>query len=93
MYEAVGCEQCNRTGFKGRVGVFEAVRVDATIRRLINEGGDEDSIARHAFANGADTLAGAARRLVEQGLTTAEEAVRVSRAENADAAEVAMGDA
>ena len=97
VYEAVGCEQCNRTGFKGRIGVFEAVRVDATIRRLINEGGDEDAIARHAFApkegGGGDTLATAARRLVEQGLTTAEEAVRVSRAENADADTAAMGDA
>ena len=48
------------------------------IRRLINEGADEDAIARHAFAKG-DTLAIAARRLVEQGITTGEEAVRVSR--------------
>lgn len=92
VYEAVGCEQCNRTGFRGRIGVFEAVRVDAVVRRMINEGGDEDAIARHAFATG-DTLAIAARRLVENGQTTAEEAVRVSRSENADAAEVAIADA
>ena len=92
VYEAVGCEQCNRTGFRGRVGVFEAVRVDAVVRRMINEGGDEDAIARHAFAHN-DTLAIAARRLVENGQTTAEEAVRVSRSENADAAEAAIADA
>ncbi len=92
VYEAVGCEHCNRTGFRGRIGVYEAVRVDATVRRLINEGGDEDAIARHTFVNN-DTLAIAARRLVESGQTTAEEAVRVSRSENADAAEVAIADA
>jgi general secretion pathway protein E len=92
VYEAVGCEQCNRTGFRGRIGVFEGVRVDATIRRLINEGGDEDAIARHAFAQG-DTLASAARRLVETGQTTAEEAIRVSRSENADADPPRAGEA
>ena len=50
VYQAVGCDECNRTGFRGRIGVYEAVRVDAAVRRLINEGGDEDAIARHAFA-------------------------------------------
>ncbi|MBN8807722.1 MAG: Flp pilus assembly complex ATPase component TadA [Sphingomonas sp.] len=83
VYEPRGCEQCAQTGFKGRIGVFEAVRVDETIRRLINEGGDEVAIARHAFAR-SDNLASAARRLVRDGLTTPEEAVRVSRVEVAD---------
>jgi general secretion pathway protein E len=94
VYEAVGCDQCNRTGYRGRIGVFEAVRIDSTIRRLINDGGDEDAITRHAFAGqGIDTLATAARRLVENGQTTAEEAVRVSRSENADLAEAVISDA
>ena len=79
VYEAVGCEECSRTGFRGRVGVFEAIRVDDRVRRMINEGADEDAIAAYAFAR-SDRLAQAARRLVEQGTTTAEEAVRVSRA-------------
>jgi general secretion pathway protein E len=76
--EPVGCDQCGGSGFKGRIGVFEAIRVDETIRRLINEGGDETLITRHAFAN-APSLGFAARDLVRQGLTTAEEAVRISR--------------
>jgi general secretion pathway protein E len=78
VWEPVGCADCAQSGFKGRIGVFEAIRVDETIRRLINEGGDESAIAAHAFARG-DTLAEAARRLVEEGATTPEEAVRVSR--------------
>ncbi len=84
VYEAVGCEQCQGSGFKGRVGVYEAVRVDETVRRLINDGGDEALIARHAFLH-APTLGAAARQLVRDGVTTAEEAVRVSRRDMADA--------
>ncbi|MBB5715453.1 GspE/PulE family protein [Sphingomonas aerophila] len=83
VYQAGGCERCNGTGFRGRIGVFEAVRVDDTVRRLINEGGDEAAIARHAFAR-TPTLAQAARELVEAGLTTPEEAVRVSRRDATD---------
>ncbi|HEU4961663.1 MAG TPA: ATPase, T2SS/T4P/T4SS family, partial [Sphingomonas sp.] len=48
VYEPGGCPECNHTGFKGRIGVFEAVRIDETIRRLINDGADEGVIARHA---------------------------------------------
>ena len=84
VYEAAGCGECSGTGFKGRIGVFEAIRVDETIRRLINEGGDEVLIARHAFRNTPD-LGTAARTLVRDGLTTPEEAVRVSRRETVDA--------
>ncbi len=91
VYEAVGCEACGRTGFKGRVGVFEAVRVDDTIRRMINEDAAEGDIAAHAFKKG-ETLADAARALVEQGVTTAEEAARVSRRDAMDVVEVVTVD-
>ena len=78
VYAAHGCAECGQSGYKGRIGVFEAVRVDETIRRLINEGGEEQAIAAHAFARGPN-LAASARDLVLSGQTTPEEAVRVSR--------------
>jgi general secretion pathway protein E len=84
VYEPGGCPACNHTGFKGRIGVFEAIRIDETMRRLINDSAAEGVIARHAFAR-ADTLAAAARQMVRDGVTTPEEAVRVSRAEMVDA--------
>ncbi|WP_300975479.1 GspE/PulE family protein [Sphingomonas sp. LHG3406-1] len=79
IYRAVGCERCGPTGYKGRIGLFEAVAVDGEIRRLILEGADETAIAAHAFAR-SPNLAASARALVEAGVTTPEEAIRVSRA-------------
>jgi general secretion pathway protein E len=78
VHEARGCAACGESGYKGRIGVFEAVRVDDTIRRLVNEGADEGRLAAHAFRTAPD-LAAAVRALVEQGVTTAEEAVRITR--------------
>ncbi len=83
IHEARGCGECSNSGYKGRIGVFEAVRIDDTIRRLINAGGDEAVIANHAFRN-SPNLGSAARALVREGVTTAEEAVRISRRETED---------
>jgi len=77
VYEAVGCGRCGG-GFTGKTAVFEAIHADAALRRLVNDGGDGAIIARHAFLN-APNLGSAARALVREGVTTAEEAVRVSR--------------
>ncbi|NNC47833.1 MAG: type II secretion system ATPase GspE [Sphingomonas sp.] len=88
IYRAAGCDACGRTGFKGRIGVFEAVKVDPTIRRLISDGGDEAVIARHAFLN-SPNLGSAARALVRAGETTPEEAIRISRHEAEDEVDAA----
>jgi general secretion pathway protein E len=85
VYVAQGCEDCNQTGYKGRIGVFEAVRIDDTIRRLINTDGHESEIVAHAFAK-SPNLAQSARDLVLSGQTTAEEAVRVSRRDTTEVA-------
>ena len=88
VFEPVGCKQCGETGFTGRIGVYEAVRIDDTIRRMIHENADEERIADYAFGKTADgnrrgqRLARAARRLVLAGVTSATEAARVSRRED-----------
>ncbi|MEL0210446.1 MAG: ATPase, T2SS/T4P/T4SS family, partial [Novosphingobium sp.] len=78
VWSARGCAQCGQTGYQGRVGVFEALRVDDTIRQMIHDNADEAAIARHAFAD-SPTLAKAVRRLVRDGVTSAEEAARIMR--------------
>ncbi|MBO9712544.1 ATPase, T2SS/T4P/T4SS family [Sphingomonas sp.] len=77
VYAPVGCGSCE-SGHRGMSGVFEAILPDAALRRLINDGGDGAILARHAFLN-APNLGSAARALVREGVTTAEEAVRLSR--------------
>ncbi|MDZ7588683.1 MAG: ATPase, T2SS/T4P/T4SS family [Parasphingorhabdus sp.] len=84
IYVAEGCDACGHTGYKGRIGVFEAVKIDDTVRRLISLGGDEVNITQHAFLK-RPNLAAAARALVKTGEITAEEAIRISRRERIDA--------
>ena len=81
VYRPVGCDQCGQTGFKGRIGVFEAVRIDSTVRQMINQGADESDLARHVFTR-SPNLETAVRKMVTAGLTTPEEAVRISRSED-----------
>ena len=81
VYRETGCEHCAHTGFQGRIGVFEAIRIDDTLRKLINDGGDEVAITAHAFRT-QPHLGAAAKALVRDGLTTAEEAIRISRRES-----------
>jgi general secretion pathway protein E len=78
VYRPVGCKSCSATGYRGRIGVFEIIRIDGAIRALINAGADESAISAHAFAS-AQNLAEAVRDLVVAGETTPEEAFRVSR--------------
>ena len=80
VFQATGCSHCDHSGYDGHIGVFEAIRIDDTIRKLINDGGDESRIASQAFLKNK-SLASAARAMVRQGLTTAEEGIRISKRE------------
>ncbi|MDZ4374675.1 MAG: ATPase, T2SS/T4P/T4SS family, partial [Phenylobacterium sp.] len=78
IWRAHGCAQCNQTGYVGRVGLYEAIRVDDRVRRLIAAEADEEAINAVAFER-SDTLSRRARAFVLNGLTSVEEAVRVTR--------------
>ncbi|MBF9151160.1 type II secretion system ATPase GspE [Novosphingobium jiangmenense] len=78
VHSAKGCGECGQTGYQGRVGVFEALRVDDAIRQMIHDNADEAAITRHAFAD-SPTLAKAVRRMVKDGITSPEEAARIMR--------------
>lgn len=80
MFRAKGCAECAHTGYQGRIGIYEAVRVDERIRRLITENASEDDMARIAFAD-SDTLGRSAKAAMRLGVTTVEEAIRVTRHE------------
>ena len=79
-----GCARCNQTGYVGRTGLYELIRVDDRVRRLIASEAGEEAIAAIAFASperGGRTLSQSARELVVTGVTSVEEAVRVARQE------------
>lgn len=78
VFSPGGCESCGGSGHAGESAVFETIQVDAALRRLINDGGDEAILARHAFLR-APTLGAAARRLARDGIIAPAEAVRISR--------------
>jgi general secretion pathway protein E len=93
VWRPQGCAHCGQTGYVGRVGLYEVIRVDDRVRRLIAAEAGEEAINAAAFT-GAETLTQRARTLVLEGVTSVEEAVRVTRQETAEAHEAsAPGDA
>jgi general secretion pathway protein E len=73
-----GCSECRSTGYLGRTGLFEILRVDDLMKQLILEGADTPKLKREAVRTGMQTLRQAALRKLAQGLTTFEEVVRVT---------------
>ncbi|WP_331345465.1 type IV-A pilus assembly ATPase PilB [Cellvibrio sp. UBA7661] len=78
LFHPVGCDKCNG-GYKGRVGVYEVVRITPLIANLIMEGGNSLQIARAAKEAGFNNLRVSALRKVAMGLTSLEEANRVTK--------------
>jgi type IV pilus assembly protein PilB len=77
FYKAVGCEDCNHTGYRGRMGIYEVMRVTDKVRRLIAARAGEDMIRDAAIGAGMVTLGEDALSKVKAGLTSAEELFRV----------------
>jgi len=81
IFTPVGCARCGETGYEGRLGVYEFVSIDQTMRSLIHEEASEQAIAAHAFRD-ADTLARSGFRHVLAGVTSIEEVLRVAKRED-----------
>lgn len=78
LFDAAGCDACNHTGYRGRLGIYELAIVDEVMRRLIQEGASEQDMNAHAFGQ-ADALGSSGRQLILDGVTTVSEVLRVSR--------------
>ena len=74
---AVGCEQCQRTGFRGRFVVAETHVVDDVLRDRVTEGAPMSAIRAHAAEQEVDSLSSISARAVLEGRTTPEEIRRV----------------
>jgi type IV pilus assembly protein PilB len=71
-----GCEKCNNTGYKGRVGLYEVMEITEELRELILVGASGLELRRKAVEEGMITLRGSGLLKVKAGLTTIEEVVR-----------------
>jgi type IV pilus assembly protein PilB len=77
FYKSVGCEQCNHTGYRGRIGIYEVLRVNDKLRRAIAERASEAQLRDIALAGGMITLGEDGLAKVKSGVTTPEELLRV----------------
>ena len=77
FYKSVGCDQCNHTGYRGRIGIYEVMQVSEKLRRLIASRSPEDQIREAALAGGMISLGEDGLAKVKSGVTTPEELLRV----------------
>jgi len=76
-YTSIGCDECDLTGYKGRIGIYEILVLDDSIRSAIRDGGRTDTIRALARAGGMRLMHEYALQHVLQGPTTLEEVQRV----------------
>ena len=73
FYKGEGCDKCNHTGKKGRVGIFELLTMTDEVKRCVASGAKEDEIRELARKGGMKTLKEYAMLLMAQGLTSVDE--------------------
>jgi len=78
FYKAVGCDECGQTGYKGRLAIFEVMRMTPQIVALTMEQASANKIREQAIADGMSLLVQDGVRKIEEGLTTPEEVMRVA---------------
>ncbi len=78
IYEPKGCERCGGTGYRGRVGVFEVLKIDESVRGLINAQTDGNAIDRAAVQAGMTTMVDDGVAKCRAGITSASEVLRVT---------------
>ncbi len=78
-YHPVGCDACALSGYKGRTGVYELMLADDKVRGLIHQKAAESELLAAAQNAGLRSMREDGARLVAQGITSAEEVLRVTR--------------
>jgi len=76
LFFGKGCEDCHHTGYRGRVGIFEILRIDSAMKHSILEGSSSNELRDAAMASGMRSLRDAGLGAVLDGVTTIEEVLR-----------------
>jgi type IV pilus assembly protein PilB len=75
-FKATGCDKCNKTGYKGRVGLYEVMEITEELRELILVGASGHALRKKALEEGMISLRESGLRKVKAGITTIEEVLR-----------------
>lgn len=78
IYEPCGCQQCNQTGYLGRIGVYEIMTVTQALKEVISRERGADEIKRVALEEGMHTLRMSASKFVIDGTTSISEMQRIA---------------
>ncbi len=78
LYKGTGCKNCNHTGFKGRIAVYEVMPLNANLKELILKGASSTDLKKEAMKCGMSTLRSSAINKMKQGLTTVEDVLRIT---------------
>ncbi|MBN2468139.1 MAG: type IV-A pilus assembly ATPase PilB [Deltaproteobacteria bacterium] len=78
LYGGKGCDLCNQTGYKGRIGLYEVFPLNDDVNHLIIQGAPSSELRKAAAALGMRTIRESGIRKVKAGITTIDEVLRVS---------------
>jgi len=76
VFKGKGCDKCNGTGYKGRVGLYEVMEISDELRELVLVGASALELRRKAIEEGMITLRGSGLRKIKDGVTSVEEVLR-----------------
>ena len=76
IFHGAGCEHCKKTGYKGRLGLFEVMPVSSSIRKMIIENATSDEIEAQAIKEGMSSLRDEGIKKILAGETTIDEVAR-----------------
>ena len=80
VYRPVGCPECRQTGYRGRTGIYELLTVSEAFSKLIQEDSDIHALRRQSVADGMKPLRIAGAMKIIEGVTSAEEVLKVTAA-------------
>jgi general secretion pathway protein E len=79
VYKPVGCSECFKTGYLGRLGIYELMVIDDEIRQLVLQNVDANTIKKAAMSKGMTTLRDDGADKIARGLTSISEVLRVTQ--------------
>ena len=79
LYRGKGCDECGGSGYLGRIGIFETLKMSEKILSLVFESADSGTIEKQAISEGMITMKQDGYIKVLQGITTVEEVIRVAQ--------------